>query len=97
MRDDTASVGCFTYVPSWRVRFWRSLGFHVHLGEEPPNTEPLAGWMQNNSQFHFDWADRLRLLLTGRLMVTTAFDFDTPSPTVIRTRMDWSIIPPGEV
>lgn len=93
------SAGCYFYVPTWRERFWRKLGFRYHLGDErpPDEVEAPAGWMQNKSGFHFDWADRLRLLLTGRLVVTTTYDLDVPSPDKIRTRLDWQIKAPGEV
>jgi hypothetical protein len=98
--SDTANCGGYVqYRPSLRERFWRKLGFRYHLGDERPPDEIAApaGWMQNKSVFHFDWADRLRLLLTGRLVVTTTYDLDVPSPNKIRTRMDWQIKAPGEV
>lgn len=94
-----ANGGCFyqEYRPSRRERFWRKMGFRYHLGEEQgPEMPAPAGWMRNKCRFHFGWQDRLRLLLTGELEVTTTFDIDVPSPDKIRTRLDWRIKAPGE-
>jgi hypothetical protein len=97
MTEETS--GCFyqEYRPSRRERFWRKMGFRFHLGDDPPDVPPLVGWMQNKSRFNFGWGDRLRLLLTGRLEVTHTFEFDTPSPDKIRTRLDWQIKAPGDL
>ena len=98
MADDTTHGYAAEYAPSRSERLWRKLGFRYHLGElpNPDVQEPLAGWMQNRGYFSFDWSDRLRLLVTGRLKVVTTFDLDTPSPSKVRTRMDWQILAPGE-
>lgn len=92
------TAGYKVYVPTWRERFWRKLGFRFHLGDEPekPVPDPFVGWMQNKCSFHFGCGARLLLLITGRLEVTTTFDLDTPSPDKIRTRLDWQIKAPGE-
>lgn len=84
------------HVASMRERFWRWAGFHYHLGDEPEGADNLEGWTCTVSRMHFGWADRLRLVLTGRLMVKTILHTDTPSAMVCKTRMDWSISAPGE-
>jgi hypothetical protein len=98
MSDETRQAACCVkYVPSRRERFWRKLGFRFHLGDERgPELPAPAGWMRTTCQFGFDWADRLRILITGRLDVTMTYDLDVPSPDKIRTRMDWQIKAPGE-
>jgi hypothetical protein len=84
------------HVPKLRERIWRKLGFRYHLGEEPENVDGLEGWMCTKSHFEFTWLDRVRLLMTGRLMVSTIVHHDTPSADVVKTRLDWRIYAPGE-
>lgn len=83
------------YVPTLSERFWRALGFRYHLGDEPDGADGLLGWSCTVSNMHFSWADRLRLLLTGRLRIQTISYFDTPSPNVVKNRLDWEIKPPS--
>jgi hypothetical protein len=85
-------VGCAQPTPL--QRWWRWVGFHYHLGAEPEDTEILQGWMRTDIRLHFGWADRLRLLLTGRLFVVSVVHFDTPSPTVCKSRVDYRIVEP---
>lgn len=85
------------YVPTLMERFWRKLGFHYHLGDEPTDTDLLKGWMRTDAGFNFTFTDRLRLLLTGKLRVTLIQHTDTESPSVIKNRVDWRIVAPGDV
>lgn len=92
---DTIQASCAHYVPSLRERFFRKLGFRYHLGEEPEGTDGLPGWSCTDSHLHFGIADRLRLLLTGKLFVSTKMHSDVPSAMVVKTRLDWRIVEPG--
>ena len=92
----TAVNEAFSRVPTLRERLWRSLGFRYHLGNEPPDADLLPGWMLTDIVLNFGWADRLRLLTTGRLSISSIVHFDTPSPDVCKSRVDWRIIAPGE-
>lgn len=83
------------HVPTLAQRFWRKMGFTYHHGEEPPDADLLPGWMCTETGFDFGWADRFRLLLTGKLHIRNIVHIDTPSPAVTKTRMDWHIIAPG--
>ena len=94
MTDDAQNTAMYR-APTRTERFWRKLGFHYNLGEEPVGP-PLEGWMCNESYLHFDFVTRLRLLLTGRLLIRTMYEFDAPSPRTIRTRLDWMIYWPGQ-
>jgi hypothetical protein len=85
------------HVPTFRERLWRNFGFRYHLGEDPDDTDLLEGWTRTDTRLHFGLADRFRLLLTGRLMVSTISHYDAPSPTVIKNRIDWQIKAPGEI
>lgn len=82
--------------PSLLWRFWRSLGFVYHLGEEPDGSENLVGWMKTDMHMHFGWVDRFRLLMSGKLFIASVVSTDTPSPMICKTRMDWRIMHPGE-
>ena len=82
--------------PTLRERIWRRAGFRYHLGEEPEGCEALQGWMRTDIQMHFGWADRLRLLATGRLFIASVVHTDTPSATVTKSRVDWMVKAPGE-
>jgi hypothetical protein len=92
---DEAQGYCVEYKPSRREKFWRKLGFRHHLGDDNLPHENWQGWMQTNSGITLDWADRLRLLVSGHLKVRHTYHIDTPSPTEIHTRFDWEIVAPG--
>lgn len=83
--------------PTLRQRFWRALGFRYHLGDTPPDADLLPGWMRTDSGLIFSFGDRLRILISGRLRTSTIVHMDTPSPAVCKTRLDWQILPPGDV
>jgi hypothetical protein len=91
-----ANGGCFYALPTRTQRFWRWVGFRFHLGDEPEGAETMPGWMQTKAHFQFGIADRIRLLLTGRITVTLSTHIDTPSPDVCKTRLDWLIHAPGD-
>lgn len=92
---DEAQGFCMEYKPTLAERFWRKLGFHFHLGEHEPD-EPWQGWVKHRSGIHFDWRDRLRLLISGRLELHHTVHSDTPTPTKMHTRFDWEIVHPGK-
>lgn len=77
--------------PTFRQRVSRALGFRYHLGADPAGADVLTGWSMTRSRMHFSMADRLRLLLSGKLLVVTVQHFDAPSPSVVKTRLDWQI------
>lgn len=95
MNNDTMSHGSI-HKPTLSERFWRALGFRYHLGEDPEDVDVLQGWTRTDTRLNFHWTDRLRLLLTGRLVVSTISHYDAPSPSVIKNRTDWQIRAPGE-
>lgn len=82
--------------PTLSERFWRSLGFRYHLGDEPEGADSLEGWMRTDIRLEFSIVDRLRLLLTGRLLVASIVHTDTPSASICKSRVDWRISAPGE-
>lgn len=83
------------HVPTWRERLWRRLGYRYHLGEDPEGVDALAGWMCTESRMHFGVADRLRLLLTGKLRISIKHHMPV-QPDFSKNRFDWEIVAPGE-
>ena len=83
------------YVPTLRERVWRKLGFRYHLGDEPEGVEALTGWMRTDIRLHFSVADRLRLLVSGRLFVASIVHTDTPVPSICKSRVDYRIEDPA--
>jgi hypothetical protein len=86
----------FSAQPTLAQRFWRRVGFRYHLGDEPEGAETLPGWMRTDMHLHFGWRDRLRILISGKLFVASILSTDTPSPHIVKSRIDWRILSPGE-
>ena len=84
----------FILKPTLAQRIRRRLGFRYHLGDEPEGSGTLEGWMRTDIRLRFGWADRLRLLATGRLFIASIVYTDTPSPNFIANRVDWAIQTP---
>lgn len=84
----------FIHIPTPRERFWRKLGFRYHMGDEPEGIETLTGWMRTDIRLHFSLADRLRLLISGRLVVASIVHTDTPSASICKSRVDYRIEDP---
>lgn len=83
------------HVPTWRERAWRRLGYRYHLGDEPDGIDAMPGWMCTESRIHFGWADRIRLLLSGRLHMRLV-QHTTVQVEDTKNRLDWHIVAPGE-
>ena len=79
------------HIPTLRERIWRKLGFRYHLGDEPEGVDALTGWMRTDIRLHFSFADRLRLLISGRLFVASIVHTDTPVPSICKSRVDYRI------
>ena len=83
------------YTPTMAERMWRKVGFRTHIGDDPADVDALPGWVRTHTRMHFGWADRLRLLLTGRLTI----DLTQYAPVKVdwtKNRLDWRISYPGE-
>jgi hypothetical protein len=87
--------GMMEYVPTWRERAWRRLGFRYHLGDEPPEVDGLPGWMCTETRMRFGAADRVRLLLTGRLHIRLV-QYLPVQCDYAKSRLDYQINAPGE-
>jgi hypothetical protein len=75
---------------------WHSLGYRHHLGSERSRVVHVGGWTRASTYLHFGWGDRVRLLLTGRLFVTSIVRTEPPSDGIYSSRIDWQISEPGE-
>lgn len=94
MSEET-DAGAFAHVPTLSERIWRRLGFRYHLGDEPQDVDGLNGWMMSTVNFDFGLADRLRLLLTGRLRAKLV-QHTTVQCAESKNRLDWQILAPGD-
>lgn len=83
------------HVPTRAERMWRAIGFRYHLGAEPEGIDGMQGWMTSTATFRFGLADRLRLLLTGRLNINLV-QYTTVQCDESKNRLDWQIMAPGE-
>lgn len=91
----TVENGAMYHLPTWIEKLWRRLGYRYHLGDEPDGADAMAGWMRTESRIHFGWADRLRLLVSGRLHMSLV-QYTTVQVEGTKNRFDWQIIAPGE-
>lgn len=87
--------GYVTYTPTRSERFWRALGFRYHLGEEPEGIDQLKGWMCTEMRMHLSFADRVRLLLTGRIHLRLVQLLPVECEFA-KNRFDWEIKAPGQ-
>ena len=82
------------YKPTLRQRFFRWLGFRYHRVDLPDNIEAtMPGWMMTTCRVHFDFADRLRLLLTGKLHIDIRQATSQQVDSAVNTT-SFEIIPP---
>lgn len=91
----TVENGAMHHVPTLRERIWRRLGYRYHLGAEPDGIDALPGWMCTESRMHFSVADRVRLLLTGRLHLRLVQHM-TQQVDSTKNRLDFHILAPGD-
>lgn len=87
--------GFVTYTPTRSERFWRALGFRYHLGDEPEGIDQLKGWMCTETRMRLSFADRVRLLLTGRLHLRLVQHLPVECDFA-KNRFDWEIKAPWQ-
>jgi len=85
----------FYHVPTFRERAVRWLGFRYHLGETPEGADDMPGWMCTESRLHFSIADRIRLLVSGRLHLRLV-QHTTQQVDSAKNRLDFHILAPGD-
>jgi hypothetical protein len=87
----------FYALPSRRDRFWSWLGFGECRAPRPEQDEQAPGfapsWFIVGTRASLDWKDRIRLLISGKLMVEQAIKTDVP---IARSRSTSaiSVLPP---
>lgn len=87
--------GAMYHVPTVRERFSKWVGYRYHLGKEPEGIEAMPGWMVTESRMHFSLADRLRLLVSGRLHFRLT-QYTSAQVEGTKNRLDWHILAPGD-
>lgn len=75
-------------------RFWRKLGFRErHIA--PPDAPDMApGWVATVTTTHVDWRDRLRILVSGRVLLKSFTQTDVIVRKA-RSTSSFSVLPPG--
>lgn len=94
-----ATHGAFVARQPLRIRFWRSLGFGWHEREmvdyrmmEDPRYQP--GAITLDTHVHFDFLDRLRILLSGHVVVIGVLKGDV-LPKQHEARSETCVLWPG--
>jgi hypothetical protein len=79
-------------------RLWCWLGYGWARAPRPDEDELIEGWAPGwfivETRAHLDWKDRLRILVSGNLMVQQAIKTDVPIARS-RSTSDIKILRPG--
>lgn len=91
----TVLEGCSRDTRSLIDRLWSRLGFgHAHV-ERPADVEGFCGGYCMADVFsHLDWRDRLRVLVSGKVMVQTAMQTDV-GVRKMRSVSTLKVLPPN--
>lgn len=77
------------------ARFWRWLGFHHARVPRPVDREGFAeGFGTSEVYCRFDWLDRLRILLSGKVHIQVLHQTDV-MPLRWESTLDVAVLPPG--
>lgn len=71
------------YKPSRTERFWRALGYCSHRPVMSEEGEKLPFWIMTNVNVNMSILDRIRLLISGKMIVRTETRTDVPVATTI--------------
>ena len=91
------SDGCYYAVAKdpWLSKIWRHLGFRRAWVRRSSEAEGgfAEGYIIVGSVMHFDWKDRLRILISGRVQIEHAIKTDV---AVLRSlaETDVAVLPP---
>jgi hypothetical protein len=96
MSDAANQSNAFYAKPTFWEKFWRAAGYRVQLGSEPEGMSDMPSWMRTEIAIDFGWFDRMRLLTTGRLRVSSTVACDAVELGATKSRVDWRIVRPGE-
>ena len=79
---------------------WERMGFGTCRAPRPSEMEEAEGWAESwfivVTRAHLDWKDRLRLLISGNLMIDHAIKTDVPIGRSQATSAI-SVLPPRSV
>jgi hypothetical protein len=88
------------YYATSRPTIWQRLGFGECSAPRPEEEEHLEGfaasWLMTDTRIRLDWKDRLRVLLSGNLMVSCATKTDHPVGKCF-SRSAVSVMAPGAI
>lgn len=94
--DPEPTVMACSVSPTWS--FWRWLGFGHPYVRVPAELEEAEGWSPGCSvqdvAVYVDWLDRLRVLVSGKVMVQVSTQMDV-MPGRMRSWSDFRVLPPS--
>jgi hypothetical protein len=99
--SETTNGGCFyaEYKPTLSERFWRAMGFKRAYVHAPNFMEEVEGFVSGsittNVICHMGWLDRLRLLVSGKMIVALATMTNVTVDRAV-TVSECGVLPPGE-
>ena len=101
LREGDANDGRQTaFYSVHKPTLWERLGFRECYAPRPPEMEEAPGWSESwfivVTRVHLDWKDRLRLLISGNLMIDHAIKTDVPIARSQATSAI-SVLPPRSV
>lgn len=97
MRFDPITMpGAFYKVekPPFKIRFWRALGFYEKRAPIPDADDLDPDWRIIATIGVLDWKDRLRVLISGRIMAHQIMRSEHPMGRVAYNAVV-SVLPPG--
>ena len=91
----TPNAFAMVYVPTVAERFWRNMGYRRYPSELPEDARAMPGWAMTNIHLSVSFADRVRLLLSGKIRIDCEHAMSESVDTVI-TASSVTIMRPGE-
>lgn len=87
--------GCQAYRPTAAQRLWRALGFRTPFVPYPDQEDGFVeGRMLITAVSELDWADRLRVLLSGKVQHSCSVQTDILVGRA-KTTVRFGVLPPG--
>ncbi|MER9622682.1 hypothetical protein NKI98_14785 [Mesorhizobium sp. M0222] len=86
--------GYQVYKPTAKERFWNALGFGLASVPRPDDDPAFAeGWAVTTIVTHFDWRDRLRIVISGKVQTKVSLKTDVPVARA-KTYAETRVMPP---
>lgn len=91
--------GYMVYVPPFKVRFWRALGFHSPAAPMLTQDQLKQGWDEQvfaHTTITLSLLDRLRILISGRAKLFTIVSTKQVTVPEALTNVGFGVLYPGQ-